>query len=38
VASPVLYFIESKWPHQTPTRQQAALSHSNRQRAARTAV
>ena len=38
VASPVLYFIESKWPHKTPTRQQAAPSHSNRQRAARTTV
>jgi preprotein translocase subunit SecF len=38
VASPVLFFIESKWPHQTPTRQQAAPSHSSRQRAARTAV
>jgi preprotein translocase subunit SecF len=38
VASPVLYFIESKWPHQTPTRQQAAPSHSSRQRAARTTV
>lgn len=38
VASPVLYFIESKWPHKTPTRQQAAPSHSSRQRAARTTV
>lgn len=38
VASPVLYFIESKWPHQTPSKQQAAPSHSNRQRAARTTV
>jgi preprotein translocase subunit SecF len=38
VASPVLYMIESKWPHQTPKAQQAAPSHSNRQRAARTAV
>jgi preprotein translocase subunit SecF len=38
VASPVLYFIESKWPHQTPKAQQAAPSHTNRQRAARTMV
>jgi preprotein translocase subunit SecF len=38
VASPVLYFIESRWPHQTPTKQQAAPSHSSRQRAARTTV
>jgi preprotein translocase subunit SecF len=37
VASPVLYFIESKWPHKTPTRQQAAPSHSGRPRA-RSAV
>ncbi len=36
VASPVLYFIESKWPHKTPTKQ-AAPSHSGRPRA-RTAV
>jgi len=38
VASPVLYFIESKWPHKAATRQQAAPSHSSRQRAARTTV
>jgi preprotein translocase subunit SecF len=38
VASPVLYMIESKWPHQTPKAQQAAPSHSSRQRAARTTV
>ncbi|HEU4884159.1 MAG TPA: protein translocase subunit SecF [Longimicrobium sp.] len=38
VASPVLYFIESKWPHQTAKKQQAAPSHSSRQRAARTTV
>ncbi|HYR10489.1 MAG TPA: protein translocase subunit SecF [Longimicrobium sp.] len=38
VASPVLYFIESKWPHKAPTKQQAAPSHSSRQRAARTTV
>lgn len=38
VASPVLYFIESKWPHKPTARQQAAPSHSNRQRAARTTV
>lgn len=38
VASPVLYFIESKWPHKTPTKSQAAPSHSSRQRAARTTV
>jgi preprotein translocase subunit SecF len=38
VASPVLYMIERKWPHQAPTKQQAAPSHSNRQRAARTTV
>jgi preprotein translocase subunit SecF len=37
VASPVLYFIESKWPHKPPTRQQAAPSQSGRPRA-RTAV
>jgi preprotein translocase subunit SecF len=38
VASPVLYFIESKWPHQTAKKEQAAPSHTNRQRAARTTV
>jgi preprotein translocase subunit SecF len=38
VASPVLYFIHSKWPAQTPKAQQAAPSHSSRQRAARTTV
>jgi preprotein translocase subunit SecF len=38
VASPVLYMIERKWPHQAPTKQQAAPSHSNRHRAARTTV
>lgn len=38
VASPVLYFIQSKWPAQTPKAQQAARSHSSRQRAARTTV
>lgn len=37
VASPVLYFIEQKWPHQPTKRAQAAASHSNRPRA-RTAV
>jgi len=36
VASPVLYFIESKWPHKTPGKQQAAPSHSNRPRARTT--
>lgn len=38
VASPVLYLIESRWPHKTAKTQQAAPSHSNRQRAARTTV
>ncbi|WP_420128917.1 protein translocase subunit SecF [Longimicrobium sp.] len=38
VASPVLYFIQTKWPAQTPKAQQAAPSHSSRQRAARTTV
>lgn len=38
VASPVLYLIESKWPHRTTRPQQPVPSHSNRQRAARTAV
>jgi preprotein translocase subunit SecF len=37
VASPVLYFIEQKWPHQPKKQSQAAASHSNRPRA-RTAV
>lgn len=37
VASPVLYFIEQKWPHQPAKKAQAAPSHSNRTRA-RTAV
>ncbi|HEY0021842.1 MAG TPA: protein translocase subunit SecF [Longimicrobium sp.] len=37
VASPVLYFIEQKWPHQPTKKTQAAPSHSNRPRA-RTAV
>jgi preprotein translocase subunit SecF len=37
VASPVLYFIESKWPHRSKT-QQAAPSHSARPRAQRTTV
>ena len=37
VASPVLYFIEQKWPHQPKKKVQAAASHSNRTRA-RTAV
>jgi preprotein translocase subunit SecF len=37
VASPVLYFIEQKWPHQPTRKAQAAPSHSNRPRA-RTAV
>ena len=36
VASPVLYLIESKWPHKTPGKQQAAPSHSNRPRARTT--
>ncbi|HEX2206921.1 MAG TPA: protein translocase subunit SecF [Longimicrobium sp.] len=38
VASPALYLIQSKWPHKPAARQQAAPSHSNRQRAARTTV
>lgn len=37
VASPVLYFIESKWPHKTKA-QQAAPSHSARPRVQRTTV
>lgn len=37
VASPVLYFIESKWPHKSKT-QQAAPSHSARPRVQRTTV
>ena len=37
VASPVLYFIQSKWPHKD-TRQQAAPSASARPRVQRTAV
>lgn len=35
VASPVLYFIQSKWPHRDKT-QQAAPSHTSRPRAQRT--
>lgn len=38
VASPALYLIESRWPHKPTRPQQAAPSHSSRQRAARTAV
>ncbi|HEX2080599.1 MAG TPA: protein translocase subunit SecF [Longimicrobium sp.] len=38
VASPALYLIEKRWPHRTAKPQQAAPSHSNRQRAARTTV
>ncbi|HEX6911202.1 MAG TPA: protein translocase subunit SecF [Longimicrobium sp.] len=37
VASPVLYFIESKWPHKS-AKQQAAPSHSARPRVQRTTV
>ena len=37
VASPVLYFIESKWPHKGKT-QQAVPSHSARPRVQRTTV
>lgn len=37
VASPVLYFIEQKFPHKPAKKQQAAASHTNRTRA-RTAV
>jgi preprotein translocase subunit SecF len=37
VASPVLYFIGNKWPHQSKT-QQAAPSHTNRPRVQRTTV
>jgi preprotein translocase SecF subunit len=37
VASPVLYFIESKWPHKSKT-QQAAPSHTARPRVQRTTV
>jgi preprotein translocase subunit SecF len=37
VASPVLYFISSKWPHKEK-RVQAAPSHTTRQRAQRTTV
>jgi preprotein translocase subunit SecF len=37
VASPVLYFVESKWPHKGKT-QQAVPSHSTRPRVQRTAV
>ena len=38
IASPVLYLIERRWPHKTLKPQQAAPSHSNRQRAARSTV
>ena len=38
VASPALYLIESRWPHKPTKSQQAAPSHSSRQRAARTTV
>ncbi|HEU0302315.1 MAG TPA: protein translocase subunit SecF [Longimicrobium sp.] len=38
IASPVLYLIEKRWPHRTAKTQQAAPSHSSRQRAARTTV
>lgn len=37
VASPVLYFISSKWPHKSQT-QQAAPSHTARPRVQRTTV
>lgn len=37
VASPVLFFIESKWPHKIKT-QQAAPSHTTRPRVQRTTV
>ena len=37
VASPVLYFVTSKWPHKT-AKVQAAPSHSARQRVERTTV
>ena len=37
VASPVLYLIEQKWPHQTK-KAQAAPSHTTRQRVERTTV
>jgi preprotein translocase subunit SecF len=38
VASPVLFFIGNRWPAATRRKEQAAPSHSNRQRAARTTV